>query len=93
MDTNNGRGALFQIGDSVTLRGLQKALAFNGKQGRIISPADPNNEGRYGIRVMGNSQSLTVKPEHLQPTSFMDCDEIQLDEGEIEGITSAEKKN
>ena len=27
-----------------------------------------------------------------QLVSFMDCDEIQLDEGEIEGITSAEKK-
>ena len=91
MDTNNGRGALFQIGDRVTLRGLQ-ALALNGKQGRIISPADPNNEGRYEIRVVGISQPMTVKPENLQPTAFMDCDEIQLEDGEIKGITSDEKK-
>ena len=91
MDTNNRRGALFQIGDHVTVSGLQ-TLALNGKQGSIISLADSNNEGRYGIRVMGISEPWLMKAEHLQPTSFMDCDEIWLEDGEIKGITSAEKK-
>uniref|UniRef100_A0A7S4AFQ8 Uncharacterized protein n=1 Tax=Pseudo-nitzschia australis TaxID=44445 RepID=A0A7S4AFQ8_9STRA len=56
----------FQKGDRVTLVGL-KASELNGKRGFIISPSNPANENRYGVRVDGIRKPMGIKPPNFRP--------------------------
>ena len=56
---------LLQKGDRVTLGGL-KTSDLNGQQGIVVSPSDPSNEGRYGVRINGMRKPMGIKPENLR---------------------------
>ena len=58
----------FQKGDRVTLVGLE-ASELNGKRGIIISPSNPSNENRYGVRIDGIRKPMGVKPTNIRPVA------------------------
>lgn len=62
----------FEVGDKVTLGGLQKGAQYNGCEGKVISL---QANGRVGVAFSfeGTSKKLAVQPANLSLTGVWKC--------------------
>jgi hypothetical protein len=59
---------IFQLGDSVILRGL-KTTKYNNQHGTIFALSDPSIEGRYGVKIESLGEVIHVRPSNIFSSS------------------------
>ena len=56
---------VFKPGDYIRLNGLQSKPELNGSLMRVVGE-DPNNKGRWEVKVQGATKSISVSSEKME---------------------------